>query len=567
LDECGQSEQASGGEQASAAERDAQIQRDTSRVLQLEGICKTLSSAASARTLLSSWRIERLLEQSGLQDDFACATEQAAAYHKDLEWLLLGKISTQVHGVILDTLLQEIAPISEDIWYWDDVLGSYAYSGLYTIQTSPLELWNYGKGIWGDAQARWDRLKVGGGLGVEQAGVGTSLSGRWKQFYGLVGDAIHDRKFSDVQSRVMSPVTQARAAARRKQKQLKRLREMNATGLGILINGSLSFGMDEEDDLSQHVAGAEEQNVWQRAVAKSVLLMESVLQNVGSVETETHDFEASCFYSMDNAQSYDAQVDAGDLLEEPSLLATKLEQILRRTMPEHRATSQAFITEHGRPSFLVRYWLPTTVLLVSSSTILRILVNRKAEILTWIRELGQTAIDFWHNWVVEPVRKIIGTIRHDKDSGIAIMSKESLEGDRASLERMVVDFATDHPEGLHKLSDAQAAEVRAKVREGDLTPVLKAYERDLRSPFMGAVRGDLIRALLIQVQKTKVDVEVAMGGIDALLKSQELVFGFVGLTPGVLVCLGLGSWLSGTFGGRKGRAKGKKQVRMIRVLR
>lgn len=43
---------------------------------------------------------------------------------------------------------------------------------------------------------------------------------------------------------------------------------------------------------------------------------------------------------------------------------------------------------------------------------------------------------------------------------------------------------------------------------------------------MGTFRGDLIRALLIQVQKTKVDVELAVSGIDALLKSQELVFGY-----------------------------------------
>lgn len=42
---------------------------------------------------------------------------------------------------------------------------------------------------------------------------------------------------------------------------------------------------------------------------------------------------------------------------------------------------------------------------------------------------------------------------------------------------------------------------------------------------MGTIRGDLVRALLIQVQKTKVDVELAVSGIDALLKSQELVFG------------------------------------------
>jgi hypothetical protein len=46
---------------------------------------------------------------------------------------------------------------------------------------------------------------------------------------------------------------------------------------------------------------------------------------------------------------------------------------------------------------------------------------------------------------------------------------------------------------------------------------------------MGTVRGDLVRALLIQIQKTKVDVEVAISGIDTLLKSQELVFGWVQL--------------------------------------
>ncbi len=97
---------------------------------------------------------------------------------------------------------------------------------------------------------------------------------------------------------------------------------------------------------------------------------------------------------------------------------------------------------------------------------------------------------------------------------------------------MVVDFAVDNPEiaGLREKSgsavaDATIASIRQKVREGDLTPVLRAYEQDLKRPVAGALTGNLIRTLLIQIQKTKVDVEVAVGGIDALLKSQELVFG------------------------------------------
>jgi nuclear-control-of-ATPase protein 2 len=172
--------------------------------------------------------------------------------------------------------------------------------------------------------------------------------------------------------------------------------------------------------------------------------------------------------------------------------------------------------------------------------------------------------------VIEPIKKIIGTIRHDKDSEVAIMSKESLRGDRESLERMVVDFAIDNSQattGGGPLSEAQISEIRGKVKEGDLTPVLLAYEKDLRQPFMGTVRGDLVRTLLIQVQKTKVDVEVALSGIDALLKSQELVFGFVGLTPGVLVCFAAFRYLGSVFGNKRGLKQGKKAGQSIRVLR
>jgi nuclear-control-of-ATPase protein 2 len=178
--------------------------------------------------------------------------------------------------------------------------------------------------------------------------------------------------------------------------------------------------------------------------------------------------------------------------------------------------------------------------------------------------------DFWLNWVIEPTHKVIRTIRHDESSEIAIMSRDSLKADRESLERMVVDFAIDKPHFAvesSSLSDVQIAEIRSKVAEGDVTPVLKAYEKDLRSPFVGALRGDLVRSLLIQVQKTKVDLEVAMTGIDSLLKSQELVFGFVGLTPGILVSIGLFQYLRGVFGGRSGRRQARKSGHAVRVLR
>lgn len=61
------------------------------------------------------------------------------------------------------------------------------------------------------------------------------------------------------------------------------------------------------------------------------------------------------------------------------------------------------------------------------------------------------------------------------------------------------------------------------------------------------IRGTLIRTLLIQIQKVKVDVDLAMSGIQAMLQSQQLTFAFVGVAPSLLILFGLYRWLKSTF--------------------
>lgn len=55
-----------------------------------------------------------------------------------------------------------------------------------------------------------------------------------------------------------------------------------------------------------------------------------------------------------------------------------------------------------------------------------------------------------------------------------------------------------------RFNEVQLAELSSKIREGDLTPVLKIYEEDIKSPLKNALTGTLVRSLLIQIQKTKV---------------------------------------------------------------
>ena len=55
-------------------------------------------------------------------------------------------------------------------------------------------------------------------------------------------------------------------------------------------------------------------------------------------------------------------------------------------------------------------------------------------------------------------------------------------------------------------SSAQLKNLSNTVRQGDLTPILRIYEDDIKTPFRSAVTGTLLRSLFIQIQKAKVSV-------------------------------------------------------------
>ncbi|KAI0596464.1 ATP synthase regulation protein NCA2 [Biscogniauxia sp. FL1348] len=551
----------------------AAVDLNTPRVKELLRIIKTLSATAGSPAVLPSKQLQQLLSQSNLLSDRVEALA-ASQYESELEWLLVSKATVRTYGIILDTLLSQIIPLSDHIWYWDDILSSPTSSSLYLVQTSPLRLWTWSADIYEDSKARLQRYT---GVGrsateLEAESEGESfragLSQRWRQFYAIVRETVLEKSLANVQRRIMSPVALCRADARRKQAKLKKLREMTASGLGVLIDEGLAFSGNGSDDGKSDVIMSNSQE-WKGVVERSVALMDMVLKDVLTLDFGVAEFEDRVFAGVEEDPELSIQAEEDDM-SRPVLVARRLQHLLANSLPGHANGMSLVVADNGRPSRLVRYWLPAVALLLSSTTILRLLVNKRQELLHWVRDLGATVRDFWFNWVIDPVRKVIGTIRHDSNSEIALMSRDSLKADRESLERMVVDFAIDKPTvatGAPSLSESQVAEIRAKVREGDVTPILRAYEKDLRTPFTGAVRGDLVRTLLIQVQKTKVDIEVAMSGIDALLQSQELVFGFVGLTPGILVSVGVVQYLRGWFGGRRGFNETRRAGKCVRVLR
>lgn len=200
-----------------------------------------------------------------------------------------------------------------------------------------------------------------------------------------------------------------------------------------------------------------------------------------------------------------------------------------------RLLKEKLIAENTKPSRLVRYWpLILAVLRYGPSNSINLYQNRYA-IAHWIKfNFIDAIVGFGKNWVLQPINNMLSILRHDENfNELSIISKDSLKSDLDSLERMVVDYVVDYEHSSDKT--ALTKQIHEAIQEGNLTMLMSNYEQDLRSPFRSLARGSLVRALLIQLQKTKVDGGVAVSGIDKMLQSQQLVFGVVAISPSLLI--------------------------------
>ncbi|KAF7712946.1 Uncharacterized protein PECH_002321 [Penicillium ucsense] len=525
-------------------------------VRQLQNVIGLISVTSKTQPFLSPKRLADLLEEPALTHQASHSRElhaesEPTVNDRDVSnhlWLVAAKAAVQASGLVMHSLLDQTLQLQDETYYWNEVLGSKWNSSLYAAQTAPVRLWHWSKDLPSlrDASSRT---------------ISESLAARWAQFYQIARRSVSEYP---VPLSWASPIRSCRSEARRKRDRLSAMMDIHTSSLGLLMESWHFF--QAEDFVVPTSQSSHTQ--WQETVSRIVVLTEAIVRQATD-HSNVSEFEEQVF-SMVKEEKFSVHVldSQSSSTQAPVDLIQRLLKVLRDHLPAHSSTMSTFVAAHGRPSRVTRYWIPVVMVLLSSSASLKFLARRQNEILEWIANFGATIIDFGSNWVVEPVRKLIGTIRHDEKSEIAIMSKNSLVADRASLERMVMDFVRDRPDTSQGVPSAQdTAAITNAVKEGDLTPVLKAYERDLRTPFVGTVKGDLVRALLIQIQKTKVDVEIAISGIDALLKSQELVFGFVGLTPGIMVTYASLRWMAGLLGNRRGLKLGRKRHDVRRGFR
>eukprot|EP00759_Apiculatamorpha_spiralis_P022020 PhF_6_TR26402/c0_g1_i6/m.38149/K18158/NCA2; nuclear control of ATPase protein 2 len=136
---------------------------------------------------------------------------------------------------------------------------------------------------------------------------------------------------------------------------------------------------------------------------------------------------------------------------------------------------------------------------------------------------------------VEPVVAIARSLtKPGQRSGV---HGAAIDADISSLARMVAQYAEETQPNLPTEAIAQ---IESTTREtGEIPLVFENYEQAIRNPIRSVVFGELIRLMLIQVQKQKVDMNRILVMTDGILAQHELNFNIMALMPfGMMIGLG-----------------------------
>ncbi len=172
--------------------------------------------------------------------------------------------------------------------------------------------------------------------------------------------------------------------------------------------------------------------------------------------------------------------------------------LIRDTLPTFSSNFNTIILIHKRPSRLVRYWIPLMIAPYLYRYASQTARDNKDWVKAQINNAGETVKGWIIGWVWEPLEGVFSTLKGGGE-GLGVAPK-TVESDQASLERMILDLGRDH----YHLQGEALELMRKQVAQGDMEPVLKVYEGEMKSPLKNALVGSLVRTLLIQVQKTKV---------------------------------------------------------------
>ncbi|XP_043724094.1 protein DGS1, mitochondrial-like [Telopea speciosissima] len=192
------------------------------------------------------------------------------------------------------------------------------------------------------------------------------------------------------------------------------------------------------------------------------------------------------------------------------------------------------VPRYRKPRRITLYWFRYTCgavgLMACSVWLLRhSSLMGSSDIDNWIHEARDSTVSFWNDHVEQPLLSIRDELfetfrrRHK-----GVMDIEEVQLTANSLHRMLLAFSEQikskkFPEDV---SDQEMMEI-----------VMGSYEKELMHPIQSLLGGELARALLIQIQKLKLDIETAMLELNQILKANEINFAILAALPAFFLSL------------------------------
>ncbi|KAF9956774.1 Nuclear control of ATPase protein 2 [Mortierella alpina] len=482
-----------------------------------------------------------------------------------MEHLFLAKCTVAVYLNLLDIILNATLPLSNEIEYWQSLRDSPSWRLLYIVQTSPHRLFSLTRSVVVSTRDHLDSL-------IETA----EDKERRTRLLQMIQYFPEFLKKHLISQPVSFPVAIHYEISSHR-KQLQRIKEYQAECLGLLAEQGLNLNAEHLEDStlgslssseSLSLAGENTERVEKFVkdqISKTVCLMERVLDKASKDTHHLTDPQQQKVPSRNAARSLTML----GTLHGVSSLSSKdtlqhLKDLIQIQIPRYVEETEKQAEKFHRPSWLTRIWIPVLIGYFGLKYGLRYVSEHRADLDELLEEAWDTAKRFVTDWVWEPSMRVMTIIRHSDDQGsLQMLGNESLKSDIASLERMVLDFGKEH----YRMGHEDLAVLSQAVHNGDISVVMRAYEQELKTPLKGAIAGHLVQTLLIQIQKTKVDVEVAMAALDKLLKANELNFAFLAVGPSLLLLWAISAQAKSSWQKMAGRNLGVVSLQMKNSLR
>ncbi|ONL98182.1 Protein DGS1 mitochondrial [Zea mays] len=251
-------------------------------------------------------------------------------------------------------------------------------------------------------------------------------------------------------------------------------------------------------------------------------------------------------------------------------LATDGTSLIYQNLQKLDSFLSSQLSSHKRPNKLTIYWLPYTCGAVGLSVCSLWLLRHSSlmgspDIDNWIRDAKESVAGFWDEHVEKPIISIRDELFEtfkQRDKGV--MEKQEVQLTEDSLRRMLVAFC-EQTEGQKLLEDLPV--------QAMLETLTKRYEKELIHPIQNLFSGELARAMLIQIQKLKLDLESGLLEMDQILRANAINFAVLAALPAfglsLLLLVLLRAWVQRDHGaeGRGNIARCQRRLLLVDVER